>query len=46
MLASTFRDPVLRDEMLKIAADYERLAENAEAISPLQNIKVNKLVET
>ncbi len=42
-LANTFVDPVLRDGMLDIASGYDRLAKNAEALAPLQSIKVNEL---
>ena len=42
-LASTFSDPVLRDGMLEIASGYDKLAKDAEALTPLQSIRVSKL---
>ena len=42
-LAGGFVDPTLRDRMLALAGDYEEMAKAADALRPLENIRVSEL---
>lgn len=43
MLAGALADPVVRDRMLMVADDYEKMAKTADALSLAQDMMVSEL---